>query len=219
MGLDLYLEAKITEKATGRCITAAAPESPPDPDDFDPEAGRFRCPVHWMCGSGAYPVRDDWIDIINRHQKSAYDYDETLIPLPQTALREMCSCLYSYLCVPESNRFEWDTKCGFWNIRQREQETAAPYRTEQIFDSIGWDLRHSEYQYRFWADALHDFIGLIEQIFFENKYTPLPADDFGIRSDGKMTFPDDFIPAEADRVKFRENPQGYEWTFRLFNSF
>ena len=27
------------------------------------------------------------------------------------------------------------------------------------------------------------------------------------------------ITEKADRAAFRENPQGYEWAFRLFNSF
>ena len=40
----------------------------------------------------------------------------------------------------------------------------------------------------------------------------------GIRDDGELVFPDDFI-FDSDLEQFKSNPQAYEWTFRLFNSY
>lgn len=51
MGLDLYIEAKITEKATGRCISACDSSYTESPLP-DPEGGRYFC-VRWMCGRDA----------------------------------------------------------------------------------------------------------------------------------------------------------------------
>ena len=97
MGLDLYIEAKITEKATGRCITMPDTEeawmSLLDPD-YHQACQYFT--VLWMCGWSASAPRNSWIDIINRYLKTNYGYEDIVIPFPQSALREMCSCLFSY---------------------------------------------------------------------------------------------------------------------------
>ena len=213
MGLDLYIEAKITEKATGRCITVPAGGAESEDDLY--------FVVHWMCGHDKYALRNSWIDILNRHQHTAYNYDAHRIPVPQTALREMCSCLHSYRCTPEANRFTYgDIGCGFWDIGTREQETGRTYRIpgEQTYDTV-WNLREHETDFRFKANALYALIGLLDRIHYENRYLPLSAFEGDGIGAGPVILPDDYITAPEDRFAFRENPQAYEWTFRLHNSY
>lgn len=62
--------------------------------------------VLWMCGDTARPVLKSWVDILQRYSESVISTDDIEIYFPQSALREMCSCLYSYICLPEDNRFE-----------------------------------------------------------------------------------------------------------------
>ena len=227
MGLDLYIEAKITEKATGRCISACDPsytESPlPDPsDDIFAEDGQYFC-VRWMCGWDAGAVLNSWISVINRHQKTAYTGKETLIPFPQSALREMCSCLYSYGCSPESSRFRYAIQDSYWDTERREQDTALPYSmlADDQRERHHWaDHEGMEQSFVIWANALRRFIYEVERMHYENRYQPLNATDCdGVQEDGSFMLPDDFIPAEEDKQKFRENPQDYAWSFRLFNSY
>ncbi len=213
MVLDVYLDAKITEKATGRCISVQDKKQPVEWDEDQ------WITFHWICGHDAYPLRNDWIDIINRHGKTAYSYNDNDIPFPPSALREMCSCAFSYICLPESNRFEFDVQCGFWNPKLREQEAGLPYRTEQKYDWVDWNLAETETAYRFWADDFYKFIGFIERLYYENQCTQLKASGSdGIRDDGELVFPDDFI-FDSDLEQFKANPRAYEWTFRLFNSY
>ncbi|MCR5608759.1 MAG: hypothetical protein K6G26_06815 [Lachnospiraceae bacterium] len=213
MGLDLYIEAKITEKATGRCITA------PHKHDPDYEEDLYFT-VILMFGSDAYPIRNSWIDIINRHLNTSYGYDDLIIPIPQSALREICSCLYSYICLPESNRFEHHIQCGFWDIKVREKEKGNSYSFVPKDYYKSWNIRDYDNECRYQANYLYDFIELIERIHYENRYIPLKADDsLGIREDGTDLLPDDYITSADDLKKFKENPQAYEWTFRIFNSF
>ena len=210
MSPELYIEAKITEKATGRCITV-----PADGTESE-DALYFACLRIWI--SGIYPLRNSWIDILNRHLHTAYPYSETVIPVPQTALREMCSCLYSYCCTPEANRFSPDIMtCGFWDAATREQETGRAYTIPNAHtrNKIFWDMQNWEENYGSAADLLYDLIELLERIHYENRYISLKAwtgDGIGER---EQIFPDDFITAPDDRRAFRENPQAYEWTFRL----
>lgn len=227
MGLDLYIEAKITEKATGRCISACDPsytESPlPDPEDgIFSEDGQYFC-VLWMCGWDAAAVRNSWIDIINRHLKTSYNGEETLIPLPQTALREICSCLYSYGISPESSRFSYEIKNSYWDTARREQDTGLPYSAlaedQKAFHHWA-DHTGMEVGFVIWANSLRRFIYELERMHYENRYQPLKASDGdGVQEEGGYLLPDDFIPAAADKRKFRENPQAYEWSFRLCNSY
>ncbi|MBR3417741.1 MAG: hypothetical protein IKG82_03535 [Oscillospiraceae bacterium] len=224
MGLDLYLEARITEKATGRCISACDPsytESPlPDPDDLDPLAGQYFC-VLWLGTADAYAVRRSWVEIINRNLKRDVREDEPDIPLLQSALREMCSCLYSYGMSPESSRFCDDIKSSYWDADVRAQESDLPYSEPDGTRHKAWNGRKAmETAFVIAADAMRSFIYMLEQMHYENRYQPLKAvDGDGVRKDGTCLLPDDFIPAEADKRKFRENPRDYAWSFRLFNSY
>ncbi len=224
MGLDLYIEAKITEKATGRCITMPDTEeawmSLLDPD-YHQACQYFT--VLWMCGWSASAPRNSWIDIINRYLKTNYGYEDIVIPFPQSALREMCSCLFSYAIFPESNRFLSEVECSYWDIAQRERENNIPYMAfpDDDKDPDSWNYRENdEYNFLIKAKLLRDFIYELERVHYENQYTPLASDKGdGLWENGSYKLPDSYIYLEDDRQKFRADPQAYEWSFRIFNSY
>ena len=226
MGLDLYIEAKITEKATGRCITMPDTEEARkrllDPNEFDPEACQYFT-VLWMCGWDAAVPRNSWIDIINRYLKTNYSYEDIIIPFPQSALREMCSCLFSNAIFPEDNRFLYEVESSYWDIQQREKDNNIPYMVlpDNEKDFHKWDGRENdEYNFLIKANLLRKFIYELERIHYENRYTALESDQYeGLWENHSCKLPDSFIILEDDRQKFRANPQAYEWSFRIFNSF
>ena len=135
----------------------------------------------------------------------------------------MCSCLYSYGCSPESSRFRYAIEDSYWDTERREKDNALPYSVLDDDQSVfhHWaDHEGTEQSFVIWANALRRFIYEVERMHYENRYQPLNATDCdGVQEDGSFMLPDDFIPAEADKRKFRENPQDYAWSFRLFNSY
>lgn len=82
MGLDLYIEARITQKDTGRIISGGNNES---------NEGFFE--ICWWCSSIFRDLRSGIIEIVNRHSGSDYTDTDIIIPIPMTALRE----IYGYL--------------------------------------------------------------------------------------------------------------------------
>ncbi|MBQ6168623.1 MAG: hypothetical protein IJK30_01570 [Ruminococcus sp.] len=221
MGLDLYIEAKITEKATGRCISVPNTKEIKDYwfkyDDPDEDHKHF-C-ILWMCGQKAAAVRNSWIDIINRYMNTNYNYNDFRIPFPQTALREMCSCLFSYGITPEDNRFLISVENGYWDKIQRNEQNNIPYEEAKEYPSWN-ECADDEHEFLIKANDLRNFIYEIERIHYENKYEPLEADHCdGLWRGGSLRLPDDFILLEDDRRKFSEDPQAYEWSFRIFNSY
>jgi len=221
MGLDLYIEAKITEKATGRCISVPNTKEIKDHwfkyDDPDEDHKHF-C-ILWMCGQKAAAVRNSWIDIINRYMNTNYNYNDLRIPFPQTALREMCSCLFSYGITPEDNRFLISVENGYWDKIQRNEQNNIPYEEAKEYPSWN-ECADDEHEFLIKANDLRNFIYEIERIHYENKYEPLEADHCdGLWRGGSWRLPDDFILLEDDRRKFSEDPQAYEWSFRIFNSY
>lgn len=210
MGLDLILQARITEKETGRCITA-------NPTDLY-DKGYFS--LFWYNSHDAWPIVKSWVDIVNRYSARQFTYDDTDVPFPQCVLREMCSCLLSYGCLPEANRFEWNVDCGFWDAAQRQQPADTRLRTEKKYQHIDWDdkqwYEHFCYQS---GGYLRDFIVELDRIIYENKYEPVKADRiYGFQEDGAYLIPDDFIFLNRDRQNFKKNPQAYEWEFMIVNS-
>lgn len=196
MGLDLYIEAKITEKATGKCITY-------EKRNFM-DNGYF-CLICWD-GFSFASLRNSLIEIANRYSKKHYTFNDYIIPFPQSALREICSCILSFACTPEEYRFELETERGYWDIEQRTENNNTPYKTEQHYEHISWDDKQSEENSNFEnGNKLRQFIYELERITYENKFC---SDDI-----------DKYIYDKKDFIKFSENPQAYEWKFRIFNSY
>ena len=212
MGLDVYIDATIKEKATGRIISYD-PDYPPDK----------QITIFHFDGWDAAPVMRSWIEIINRYGGTHYTRHDNSMPFPQTALREMCSCLLSYCCVPEENRYQWDLDTGFWDIEKREQWHNALYKEEQQYSHIEWEsFYYTENTFLTLGRVLREIIWMLDQIHYENKIDPLRTDR-GLSEDykwvfGERTFPDDFIELPDDLRKFKENPNAYIWEFELFNS-
>ena len=146
-----------------------------------------------------------------------------MIPFPQSALREMCSCLFSYAIFPESNRFLSEVECSYWDVAQRERDNNLPYMAfpDDQKDTDSWRYRENdEYNFLIKAKLLRDFIYELERIHYENQYTPLISSHYdGLSEKGNHSLPDDCIYLEDDRQKFRADPQAYEWSFRIFNSY
>lgn len=212
MGLDVYIDATIKEKATGRIISYD-PDYPPDK----------QITIFHFDGWNAAPVMRSWIEIINRYGGTHYTRHDNSMPFPQTALREMCSCLLSYCCVPEENRYQWDLETGFWDIEKREQRNNAPYKEEQQYSHIEWEsFYYTENTFLTLGRVLREIIWMLDQIHYENKIDPL-SEYRGLPEDyewvfGERTFPDDFIELPDDLRKIKENPNAYIWEFELFNS-
>lgn len=221
MGLDVYLEARITERVTGRCISISDRAY-----GAHGSSAAFRTEdcdwvtIFWTFSSSAVPLRNSWIDIVNRYGKTAYSYEDIEMPVPQAALREMCSCLLSYACTPESNRFAWDVGSGFWDASARKPEPVIPYQNEQQYSHIGWDDKESwENTWLFYGQQLRQFIYLLDRIHYENQYGTMRASGDGLCETGGHIFPDAYIENVSDLRRFRENPQAYDWAFRLINSY
>ena len=212
MGLEVYIDVNIKEKATGRIISF----NPDYPSDKS-------ISIFWFDGWDVAPVLRSWIEIINRYSGTHYTDQDYSMPFPQTALREMCSCLLSYCCVPEENRYQWDLETGFWGIEKREQRHIAPYKEEQQYSHIEWDNYYgTENTFLMLGRVLREIIWMLDQIHYENKFDPLRTNR-GLPEDykwvfGKQTFPDDYIELPDDLQKFKGNPRAYTWDFELINS-
>lgn len=212
MGLDVYIDAIIKEKATGRIISY----NPAYPSEKS-------ITIFYFDGWNAAPVLHSWIEIINRYGGTHYTRHDNSMPFPQTALREMCSCLLSYCCVPEENRYQWNLETGFWESNEREQRRGIPYSSDQQFSHIDYDeYYYTENTFLTLARVLREIIWMLDQIHYENKFDPL-SEYRGLPEDykwvfEKWTFPDDFIELPDDLRKFKENPNAYTWEFELINS-
>ena len=220
MSFYFYIEAKITEKATGRCITVPDTKNVCDywfrDGDYADEDSRY-FDVLEICGRDSQALCRSWIDIINRYTKTNRKFGDRFLPFPETALREICSCLFSYAMLPEDNRFLWNPENGFWDSVQREKEPPAAYSEAQTDYASSWDyLANAELSPVLLGKKLRNFIYQYESIRYENTFTPPETiRDTVLFEDGDEFKPEDFILREEDQSAFRENPQAYEWTFRL----
>lgn len=103
--------AAIYEKDSGRPITA---------EEFD---------FFWECGDNARAIANAWCDILAKYKDLTELYETRKTAIPQTALREMTSCLYSFAVLPESCRFEeYEIKKSFWDIENRGKINDIPYK-------------------------------------------------------------------------------------------
>lgn len=75
MGLDLYIEAKITEKATGRIISK----------DYDFPDDNYIEICYWCTWNFEY-IRNGLIEIANRYSEINYTSKDFEIPLPKNLL-------------------------------------------------------------------------------------------------------------------------------------
>lgn len=212
MGLDVYIDATIKEKATGRIIS------------YDPDyPSDKQITIFHFDGWNAAPVLHSWIEIINRYGGTHYSGHDNSMPFLQNALREMCSCLLSYCCVPEENRYQWNLETGFWESNEREQRHGIPYSSDQQFSHINYDeYYYTENTFLTLARVLREIIWMLDRIHYENKFDPL-SEYRGLPEEyewvfGKRTFPDDFIELPDDLRKFKNNPNAYTWEFELINS-
>lgn len=207
MGLDLYIKTKIIEKKTRKVITLS-------------EYNREWITVLWTCGWSSAVICNSWIDIINRYKKTNHKYSDYRISFPRSALREMCSCLLSYGCIPESNRFDLDVECGFWDIGSREKNIKDLCNPKRLYDDIPWEsIQDDEHWFLTMGKRLLDFIYFLDKIQYENEYVPLKTSTDGLSEYGEIVFVDDLIKEKSDLEKFKENPRAYEWKFMLVNSY
>ena len=120
-----------------------------------------------------------------------------MIPFPQSALREMCSCLFSYAIFPESNRFLSEVECSYWDVAQRERDNNLPYMAfpDDQKDTDSWRYRENdEYNFLIKANLLRKFIYELERIHYENRYTALESDQYeGLWENHSCKLPDSFM--------------------------
>lgn len=119
MGLDLYIEARIKEKKTGRIISN--PYKNGDAHGIDWEDGFFE--VCWWCSWNFVDIRRKMIDICNRHLNTDYTDEDFEIPLPQSALREIYALLVNRSYLPDDEEFEvlscnieWEVRSSYENM-------------------------------------------------------------------------------------------------------
>lgn len=93
MGHDLYIQARIKEKGTGRIISQG------DGDD----SGFFD--ICWWCGSPECDVRIKMIELCNSYGGTNYTDSDLFIPIPSSALRAVYAHIVNCCCFPEGNSF------------------------------------------------------------------------------------------------------------------
>ena len=203
MGQDTYIDATIYEKSTGRRISE---------EWFT---------VFWCCHDVAIEIARAWTKVLSKYTDISSLAEEYEVVFPQTALREMVSCLFSYAIVPESVRYEYSYIKGFWDIENRGKINDIPYKQKsEKFSWIEWNhIQEDEKDFLRYALKLREFICELDRIHYENKYTPLPAyHGDGLQEDGNLRLPDSYIPDGVDLKNYKGNPQAYEWRFRFVDS-
>ena len=141
MGLDLYIEARIREKQTGRVISADPYEECVDEDD----KGFFE--ICWWCSRAFFDIRSEMIRISNRYAGTGYTDSDFAIPVPQAALHDIYAYLVKRSCLHDEEHFE-----------------ALPCETE-------WEERFSyEKANLLNADKLHDLLFILDSIKYSNAF-------------------------------------------------
>ena len=177
MGLDLYIEARIREKKTGRFISSDQYEEYADEED----KGFFE--ICWWCSRAFYGIRSKMIEISNRHAGTDHTDSDFIIPVPQAALRDIYAYLVNRSCLSDDEHFE-----------------AIPCEVE-------WKERFSyEKMNLINAGKLHDLLWILDSIKHSNDFW----------ADGIIK---EHIPVTSDLISLKEDPQAYEWEFRIFNSY
>ena len=204
MGQDTYINATIFERSTGKRISE---------EWFT---------VYWDCHDTAKVTAMMWRQILSKYTDISRLEDDCHITFPQTALREMTSCLFSYAVVPECDRYDYLWKKGFWDVENRGRINDIPYRQQsEKLSFIRWNsIQDDEETFLRGAMRLREFICELDRIHYENNYMPLPASNCdGLESGGKCLLPDSFILDKSDLNKYKANPQSYEWRFEFVDSY
>lgn len=143
MGHDLYIQARIREKRTGRVISRG------DSDDYAAQEDIGFFDICWWCGSLECDVRIKMIEICSSHGGTDYTDSDLFIPIPPSALRAVYAHVVNCCCFPEDKSF-----------RNLTLET-------------GWMPPHDRNAYEkanlLNADKLHDLIATLDEINDENK--------------------------------------------------
>lgn len=111
MGLDLYIEARIREKATGRVISAGTEDGYAEDED----RGFFE--ICWWCSRIFADIRAELIAISNRHAGTHYTDSDFVIPVPQSALREIYAHIVKRACLPDDEILEIPPCNSAWEER------------------------------------------------------------------------------------------------------
>ena len=147
MGLDLYIEARIKAKKTGRVITATKY------DKYEEEKGFFEV-CYWPTYSFA-EIRTGMIAICNRHGGSKFTDDDYFIPIPQSALCEIyaylikCSCLSDEDIIVEPREDVWQERYAY--------ESANLENAKKLHELCGI-LVNIEKENHFWGDRKKFYI-------------------------------------------------------------
>lgn len=177
MGLDLYIEARISEKKTGRFISSGMYEQYEDDDD----KGFFE--ICWWCSWDFFDIRTKMIEISNKHAETNYTDSDLVIPIPQSALRDIYAYIVNRSYLPDDEYFEVLPPNNEWEER-------GSYEKMNLVN----------------ADKLHDFLWILNSIKYDNRICL----DYILK---------EHILSETDFLRFAENPQTYEWEFRILNSY
>lgn len=177
MGLDLYVEARIREKKTGRIISADKYDECSDDED----RGFFE--ICWWCSRVFYDIRSRMIEISNRYAGTDHTDSDFVIPVPQAALRDIYAYLVERSCLS-------DDECLGVAPCEAEWEERLTYEKMNLINAgklhdLLWNLDHIEHSNFFYAD------GVIKE----------------------------HVPDVNDLLSMQEDPQAYEWEFRIFNSY
>ena len=111
MGLDLYIEARIREKATGRVISAETG------DEYAEDEDRGFLEICWWCGSIFADIRAEMIAISNRHAGTHYTDSDFVIPVSQSALREIYAHIVKRASLPDDEILEIPPCNSAWEER------------------------------------------------------------------------------------------------------
>lgn len=177
MGLDLYMEARIKEKKTGRIISSDIYEEYADDED----KGFFE--ICWWCSWVFCDIRSKMIEISNSYGGTDHTDSDLVIPVPQAALRDIYAYLVNRSCLPDEESFQ-----------------AVPRETE-------WEERLTYEKMNLTnAGKLHDLLRILQSIKHSDAFW----------TEGMIK---EHVPSASDLTSLEENPQAYEWEFRIFNSY
>lgn len=145
MGLDLYIEARIKEKKTGRVISHGSD------DPYVEEEARGFFEICWWCGWDCCDIRDKMIEICNSHAGTGYTNSDFKIPIPSSALRDIYAYIVKRCYLPEDEPFG-----------------DLPYDIE-YYEIYKWDERRTYERANLTnADKLFGLIDILGEIKYNN---------------------------------------------------
>ncbi len=137
MGLDLYIEARIREKKTGRVISSGEYGEHASEED----KGFFE--ICWWGGWLFCDIRAKMIEICSQYLGTNYTDSDFAIPTPQAALREIYAYLIKRSCVPEDECFEMYSSDFEWQERGSYEKMNLA-NAEKLHDIL-WILNSIQY--------------------------------------------------------------------------